>query len=122
MLTATATTTAATMRRGKKQRTGEAADEQASGPEQDLFGSPTEEEDAFTQARTQMEEELQRATGGSRFDPHPDEAKVRELRSGYARLFSEARCTFCAPPHLTTPRSKQERPRAARLGPPRRHA
>lgn len=48
-------------------------------------------EDVFTQAKTQLEEELARVAGHSRFNPHPDEREVRSLRTGYAKLLGEAR-------------------------------
>ncbi|PJF19278.1 hypothetical protein PSACC_00911 [Paramicrosporidium saccamoebae] len=62
---------------------------------EELFSQPLQdtiqsgEEDIYTQARTQLAEELSRTT--SRFNPHPDEAEVRDVRSGYAKLLGEVR-------------------------------
>lgn len=56
----------------------------------DGSGHGVDETDAFTQAKAQMEKELQRsmAIGTGRFNPHPDEVEVREVRKGYARLLT----------------------------------
>lgn len=48
-------------------------------------------EDVFTQAKTQLEEELRGLAEGGRFNPNPNEEDVRQLRNGYARLLQEAR-------------------------------
>lgn len=70
-----------------------------SDEEQDVDGEEEEgtienglgrEEDAFTQAKSQVNE-LTRAMASSRFNPNPDAEEVREIRSGYARLMDEVR-------------------------------
>lgn len=48
-------------------------------------------DDVFTQAKMQVTNELTRAAESSRFNPNPDETKVRQLRSGYAKLLGEVR-------------------------------
>jgi hypothetical protein len=60
----------------------------------ELFGDEDQMdvvEDVFTQARTQVEEELTRAIASSRFNPNPNDEEVKQLRSGYAKLLNEVR-------------------------------
>lgn len=61
----------------------------------ELYSNEEEEEsdnetvvDAFTQTKLRVEREFSRSLqeSGSRFNPHPDEQEVQEVRTGYANL------------------------------------
>lgn len=57
-----------------------------------LMSDPEEEEeDAFTQAKSQMARELTKASVSGRFNPHPDEQETAQLRQAYARLLQTVR-------------------------------
>ena len=59
--------------------------------EEELSASEDDETvfvDAFTQTKLQVEREFSRSLqeSGSRFNPHPDEQEVQQVRTGYANL------------------------------------
>lgn len=86
-----------TRMKNKRYKGGE--EESLSDGDGDLFNNHetttstvnTDSDDAFTQAKSQMAQELRRVTGSSRFNPHPDEQEVIQLRQGYSRLLHTIR-------------------------------